>query len=90
MTVTVRIFGTRLRRILGTREILVNVDGDTLEDIIEGLVTMFGQAVTKELLDNEGNLDYCYGFFARGERLQNLSDKIGANELFILSAVAGG
>ena len=90
MTMIVKLSGVILPRLLGTRQIVVTPDGDTLGDIIEELTTQYGQVVKEELLDKEGNLDYCYAFFAKGERLGSLSDKVTSNELLILSAVAGG
>lgn len=90
MALTVSVFGAILPRLLGTRKIVVTPQGDTLRDVIEELVAQYGQSVKKELFDEEGNLDYCYAFFAGGERLESLSDKIEANELVIVSAVAGG
>lgn len=86
----VKVSGAILPKLLGAREIIVTPDGDTLGDVIEQLIARYGQVVKEELFDKEGNLDYCYAFFANGERLESLSDKIEGNELLILSAVAGG
>jgi len=95
--VTVKIYGplgSDLDKSRFNSYLTVELDlaGGTLADIINQLAVRYGVKVKKELLDEEGNLDYAYGiFFSDGERVPDLSTRIedGA-ELVIMIMMGGG
>ncbi len=89
MRVTIKITGS-LRELLGSK-VIIDFTGNTLAELINQLATIYGKAIKSDLLDSDGNLDYGYAIFVRGERLYSLSDNIEDNdELLISSAFTGG
>ncbi len=88
--VTVKVFGT-LSLDLGITSLELDLAGGTLADLIEQMANRYGTKVKEELMDKEGNLDYAYGIFCAGEKLNYLSTRIrdGA-ELVIVNMLGGG
>ena len=90
MVVMIRVFGM-LRSILKKEELVVHLVGDTVEDLINQLAAEYGDEVRKELLNEEGNLDYSYALFVKNQRLDSLSTQVeDGNEVVIISMLAGG
>ena len=63
----------------------------TMADVIDQMAAQYGVKVKEELLDEEGNLDYVYGAFIDGIRVDDLASRIqdGA-ELHIVMMMGGG
>ena len=94
--VTVKIFaplGPELDQRGFKSNLTVNLDlaSGTLADVVKQLAAKYGAKVNEELLDEEGNLDYVYGIFSDGERIDGLATRIqdGA-ELDIIMMIGGG
>ncbi len=88
--VTVKVFGT-LRLDLGQSSFELNLTGSTLANIIDEMADRYGVKVREELLDGEGNLDYAYGIFCAGEKVNDLATRIqDGTELVIVNMIGGG
>jgi len=63
----------------------------TMADVIDQMAAQYGIKVKEELLDEEGNLDYVYGIFNDGIRVDDLATRIqdGA-EVDIVMLMGGG
>ncbi len=76
---------------LGQSGFELDLAGGTLADVIDQLIARCGVKVREELLDEEGNLDYAYGIFSDGEKVDNLATQIedGA-ELLVIDMIGAG
>ncbi len=76
---------------LGQSGFELDLAGGTLADVIDQLIVRCGVKVREELLDEEGNLDYAYGIFSDGEKVDDLATQIqdGA-ELLVIDMIGGG
>ena len=87
--VKVKIYGT-LALDLNESRIELKLTGNTLADVIDQMTAQYGSKVREELLDQEGSLDYAYGIFSDGERV-NLGTRIqDGSELVIVNMLGGG
>ncbi|MBI4301537.1 MAG: MoaD/ThiS family protein [Chloroflexi bacterium] len=90
MAITIKVFGM-LRSILGEASLVLDPPPATVHQLLNELSVRYGERVREELLDEGGNLDYAYGIFVAGEKLNNLSAKIEDGvEVVIASIIAGG
>ena len=76
---------------LGQSGFELDLAGGTLADVIDHLIARCGNKVREELLDEEGNLEYAYGMFRDGEKVDNLATQIedGA-ELLVIDMIGAG
>ncbi len=76
---------------LGQSGFELDLAGGTLADVIDQLIARCGVKVREELLDEEGNLDYAYGIFNDGEKVDTLATQVqdGA-ELLVINMIGGG
>lgn len=86
----VKLFGN-LRIVLGEKEIELDWKRGTLREVIIRLSDQYEGAISKELFDENGELDRAYVIFIRGERVDDLLTKIeDGDEVVITSMIAGG
>ncbi|MFC2021148.1 MoaD/ThiS family protein [Chloroflexota bacterium] len=65
--------------------------GNTLADVINQMAARYGAKVKEELLDEVGNLDYAYGIFSNGHKVNDLDTRIqDGTELSIVIMMGGG
>lgn len=88
--VTVKLFGT-LSLDLGQSSLELDLTGSTLAEVIDEMADQHGSKVREELLDEDGNLDFAYGIFCDGEKINYLDSPIqNGTELVIVNMMGGG
>ena len=85
----VKLFGN-LRIVLGEKEIELEGRGGTLREMIISLATQHDEAISKELLDENGELDRAYVIFLKGERIYDLSTKIEDGDVVVITSMLAG
>lgn len=80
-----------LSGLVGARELWVEMDGGTVNDMVAQLCLEHGKAVADELLDKGGDLDLAYAVSVDGDLVRSLSASLhyGA-EVLIFSSIVGG
>ncbi|TAK27708.1 MAG: hypothetical protein EPO21_23540 [Chloroflexota bacterium] len=90
MPVKIRVYGL-LRTMIEESPFSVEFPGGSLADLVERLSRERSEEFRKELLDEEGNLDYAYMVIVSGERVTDIAAPIKPDdEVVITSMLAGG
>ena len=90
MPVKIRVYGL-LRTLINESPISMDFPGGSLADLVDRLSRERSEEFRKELLDDEGNLDYAYMVMVGGERVTDIRAPIKPDdEVVITSMLAGG
>jgi MoaD family protein len=94
MKVNLRIFLPMLSEVLGRKEVEVEFIGETINDLIDHLITKYGKKVMQALYDNEGRLDPVIQVLLNGETWIN-RDQLGTvlqddDEVVLMMMMGGG
>ena len=73
------------------RRLTLDWEGGSLMQMIEELISRWGEGLRDELLDESGKLDTLYPVFVNGIRVADLEAEISKDaEVYILVAISGG
>lgn len=94
MKVNLRIFLPTLPEVIGRKELEVEFIGETINDLIDHLVTQYGQKAKQALYDEKGMLDPVVQVLLNGEKWIN-HDQLGTvlqegDEVVLMMMLAGG
>lgn len=80
-----------LSGLVGAKDLSLEIEGDTLGDLVAQLSREHGPEVAGELLDQGGGLDLAYAVSVDGQLTRSLTSKLreGA-EVLIFASIVGG
>jgi MoaD family protein len=93
MKVNLRIFLPTVPEIIGRKELEVEFSGETINDLIDHLVTKYGKKVRHTLYDEEGKLDQLVQVLHNGESWINneeLNTILQEGDEIVLMMMLGG
>jgi len=95
MRIKFKIFGfSTLRQVFGGSEINLEFNGKTVDDLVKYLIAVFGHAVEKTILQNDGQIKHGIRFLRNGHQWidsDNIETRLKDGDILVLSLlVAGG
>lgn len=94
MKINLKMFIPVLPEMIGSKELVVEFEGDTVNDLVDHLVDQYGQKAKQALCDEDGNLDPMIQVLINGKSWvtsEQLDEPLeNGDDLVIMMMMAGG